>query len=155
MVKIVHTHHLAVNAFLIFDDRFLLLKRVQEPHIWTPPGGRLYANEDPHEGLQREVREETDLNIRIFQPVTTWFGEFNGRYLLSIDYLCTTQQSMVHLSVEHCAYRWLSVEDLVQEQNFYFNSAQGFQLRDFSLAWRTYLFNENRYDELRQYPAKG
>ena len=55
------THLVAVNAFLLKDDKFLLLKRNDPPLIWGPPGGKLEINEDPVTGLIREVKEETNL----------------------------------------------------------------------------------------------
>ena len=100
MKKINLSHQVAVNAFLINEDRFLLLKRSKAPFIWGPPGGRLKNHEDPHQGLEREVFEETGLNIRILCPVVTWFGEFNQIKLLSLDYLCLTDRNEIVLSRE-------------------------------------------------------
>ena len=31
-----HSHRVAVNAYLINEDRFLLLKRAKKPFIWGP-----------------------------------------------------------------------------------------------------------------------
>lgn len=133
-----HTHRVAVNAFLINQDRFLLLERAQKPFIWGPPGGKLLTDEDPIHGLQREVVEETGLQIKIYQPVTTWFGQFNKIPLISIDYLCTSDQNSVELSQEHCNFRWLSINELVKDEKIYFGSELGFKLTDYQLAWQTY-----------------
>lgn len=46
MTLSLHTHRIAVNAFLIHEDRFLLLKRAQKPFIWGPPGGKLQIDYD-------------------------------------------------------------------------------------------------------------
>ena len=93
-----YTHRVAVNAFLIHGNQFLLLKRAKKPLIWGPPGGKLRIDEDPIIGLQRELQEETGLQVQLFQPVTTWFGHFGDVPLLSIDYLCTSEKSVVRLS---------------------------------------------------------
>ena len=142
------THNVAVNAFLIFNDNFLLLKRANEPFIWGPPGGHLEINEDPVLGLQREVKEETGLQIRVYQPVTTWFGDFRSSRLFSVDYLCTSHDNNIILSGEHSDYRWLSIEDLIKNKDIYLKIDLGFHLDDFQLAWRTYLLNEKRFEEL-------
>jgi 8-oxo-dGTP diphosphatase len=142
------THRVAVNAFLIFQDKFLLLKRANEPFIWAPPGGHLDINENPVLGLQREVKEETGLQIRIYQPVTTWFGDFGSSRLLSVDYLCTSRENNITLSWEHNDYRWLSIDDLTKNKKIYLNTDRGFHLDDFQLAWRTYLLNEKRLADL-------
>jgi 8-oxo-dGTP diphosphatase len=143
MISVPYTHRIAVNAFLIYDDKFLLLKRANKPFIWGPPGGKLQIDEDPIVGLQREVREETNLQINVFQPVTTWFGSFNDVPLLSVDYLCTSEKNTVIFSSEHTDYRWLSLDDLKRDKNFYLSHNIGFKLSDFKLAWQTYLMNKN------------
>lgn len=141
MEKIPHTHRIAVNAFLIHNNTFLLLKRAQEPLIWGPPGGKMMVDEDPVLGLKREVHEETGLDIKVYQPVTTWFGHFNDLVLLSIDYLCTCTSKSITLSHEHNDFRWLSIENLRDHQGLYFSSVLGFKLSDYELAWKTYLMN--------------
>ena len=151
MNLIIHTHRISVNAFLICNDRFLLLKRSRNPLIWGPPGGHLLPDEDPVEGLQREIFEETHLKAEIVNPVVTWFGEFNKGKLLSIDLLGTTSSSDVILSEEHTAFRRISIWQLQKEPEIYFNSNIGFTLDDFILAWRFYLLIENRLEELAMF----
>jgi 8-oxo-dGTP pyrophosphatase MutT (NUDIX family) len=143
MIRQPYTHRVAVNAYLLHFDNFLLLKRVQEPIIWCPPGGKILKDEDPVQGLRREVIEETGLEIHVFQPVTTWFGYFNKLPLLSIDYLCTCTSDLVTLSHEHRDYRWLSIDNLRKRKKTYFTSELGFKLADYELAWQTYVMNNN------------
>ena len=138
-----HSHRVAANAYLIYEDRFLLLKRSKKPFIWGPPGGKLQIDEDPTRGLQREVLEETALQIRVFQPVTTWFGYFNDVPLLSCDYLCTSQKNTVSLSHEHNDYRWLTIKDLTRDKKIYFTSDLGFKLSDYKLARQIYRMNNS------------
>jgi 8-oxo-dGTP diphosphatase len=143
-----HTHRLSVNAFLVCNDHFLLLKRARDPLIWAPPGGHLLPDEDPLKGLQREIFEETRLKAEIFYPVVTWFGKFKGENLLSIDYCAKTSSMSVVLSDEHTDFRWLSIQQLTEESTIYFNSTLGFTLNDFFIAWKSYLMLENRFEEL-------
>ena len=125
MDSVPYTHRVAVNAFLINQDRFLLLERAQKPLIWGPPGGKLMTDEDPIKGLKREVAEETGLQIEVFQPVTTWFGHFNKIPLISIDYLCTSNSNQINLSHEHRNFRWLSINNLTKDKEIYFTSELG------------------------------
>jgi ADP-ribose pyrophosphatase YjhB (NUDIX family) len=142
--KDVSTHQVAVNAYLIFEDKFLLLKRAKSPFIWGPPGGRLYKNEDPLKGLYREVYEETHLAVRIIRPVTTWFGKFRGIPLLSIDYLCTTENNSIHLSEEHEDFQWITISSLKNNATKLFKSKIGFQYSDFHSAWQIYLLHSEK-----------
>jgi ADP-ribose pyrophosphatase YjhB (NUDIX family) len=139
-----NTHQVAVNAYLIFEDKFLLLKRTKPPIIWGPPGGRLHQNEDPLQGLYREVHEETQLTVNIIRPVTTWFGEFRGTQLLSIDYLCTSEKDGILLSREHKDFKWITFTDLEKNATKFLKSTIGFQFADFYSAWQIYLLHTKR-----------
>ncbi len=130
------THLVAVNAFLLKDNKFLLLKRNDPPLIWGPPGGKLEVNEDPILGLKREVKEETALDIEVIMPVTTWFGSFNNKKIFAVDYLCYYKKGEIKLSDEHESYKWLSLKELQDNKREYFVSKSGFKLKDFELAYK-------------------
>ncbi len=55
---------------LVHEGRVLVLS---QPHRsgWSLPGGLLDAGEPPHRGVEREVREETGLRVRVGLPLTT------------------------------------------------------------------------------------
>jgi 8-oxo-dGTP diphosphatase len=128
------THQVAVNGYIIKDNTFLLLQRKNPPSIWGPPGGRLLRNEDPEQGLKREIHEETALEVVVVQPVTTWFGKFQGEYLLSIDYLCINPAGNIALSEEHMAYHWIGLDQI----KAYLTAKEGFQHADFYRAMQIY-----------------
>ena len=54
---------LSVKAVVLHQGRVLLL--VNERDEWDLPGGRPEAGEDHRAALEREVREETGLNVDI------------------------------------------------------------------------------------------
>jgi 8-oxo-dGTP pyrophosphatase MutT (NUDIX family) len=137
-MKTEYSHRVAANAYLLFDNHFLLLKRNTEPLCWAPPGGRLKRDEDPVKGLIREIKEETGIVARVHFPVTTWYGFLHGGLLFSVDYLCTCQQKTVKLSDEHEKYAWLTIKDLQDNHINYFSFSQGFRLTDFEKAWKMY-----------------
>lgn len=60
---------------IVFDEwgRILLVKRANPPAQgkWSLPGGRQESNESPQEGVLREVREETGLDVRVEREVGT------------------------------------------------------------------------------------
>lgn len=56
---------LSALCYIISDGSILLLKRNRPPFTghWTAPGGKLLPGESPLEGVIREVREETSLEL--------------------------------------------------------------------------------------------
>ena len=72
------THYLGQvtqKALIEHEGKFLLL-RYPEHHpeaggFWDMPGGRLNEEEEPLEGLKREVREEIGVEIEIGKPLAT------------------------------------------------------------------------------------
>jgi len=103
----------AVSAILLDeDDQILFLRRSKNddfmPGSWDIPGGGLEYGEEPEEGLRREIREETGLEIQIIRilTVSTYFmGEVQR---LDITYLCSAIDSYkLKLSNEHVEDRWV------------------------------------------------
>ena len=60
-----------VSAAILVDHKVLLVKRVKTanflPNFYELPGGRLEFGESPEEAVIREVREETGLEVEIFE----------------------------------------------------------------------------------------
>jgi ADP-ribose pyrophosphatase YjhB (NUDIX family) len=57
-------HSVSVSAAIIDDrGRFLVIQRADNGH-WEPPGGVLELGESIHDGLVREVLEETGYRVR-------------------------------------------------------------------------------------------
>ena len=51
--------------------RLLMIRRGHAPHagLWSLPGGRMEAGETAEQAIEREVREETGLEVRAGAPV--------------------------------------------------------------------------------------
>lgn len=85
-----------VGAIVLQQDDVLLVRRGNEPQkgLWSLPGGALELGESLHQGVQREVREETGLEVRVLQFVELFerimpddSGAIEYHYIL-LDYLC-------------------------------------------------------------------
>lgn len=109
------THRVAVGAYVFHNGKVLLLKRVNSPQTFAPPGGRLNVDEDPLSGLRREVKEETRLDISIIGLAHVWFGSMDGVQptLLCINFLAETMTNEVRLSNEHSDFVWASRDDIM------------------------------------------
>lgn len=85
-----------VGAVLVHDGHVVLARRRFEPLAgqWSLPGGGLEVGETLHDGLQREVREETGLEVEVgplvdlFEPILRDpDGRVRHHYVI-LDYLC-------------------------------------------------------------------
>ncbi|MFH1316209.1 MAG: NUDIX domain-containing protein [Candidatus Woesearchaeota archaeon] len=103
---------LAVKAFILNDkDEILLIKRVSNdihaPSVWEIPGGRLDPGENPFEGLKRETKEETGLEIDIKHPIQVdHFTRDDGQIITMVIFLCNPLTNSVKLSKEHTDFEW-------------------------------------------------
>lgn len=105
----------SVKAFIMDDTNLLVIKRdsndVHKPNIWEFPGGRLDLGEDPFEGLKRETKEETGVDIEIMHPLNVrHVKRDDGQTITMLIFLCKALNNNVKLSPEHTEYDWLSLE---------------------------------------------
>jgi 8-oxo-dGTP diphosphatase len=84
-----------VGGIVIHRDRVLLIRRGKEPlkGEWTIPGGMLELGEELTAGVQRELKEETGLDVEplecilVFDRVARQGTRVKYHYVI-IDYLC-------------------------------------------------------------------
>lgn len=100
--------------------RVLLIRRRFEPLAgrWSLPGGALEVGETLPEGLVREVREETGLDVDV-GPVVDVFDRMtrddDGRvryHFVLIDYLCRPTGGTLEPGSDVSAAEWAAVADL-------------------------------------------
>ena len=68
------------GALCVDDGRVLLARRAVAPFqgFWDIPGGFLEEGEDPRDGLRRELKEETGLEIEPERFVGIWMDRYGG-----------------------------------------------------------------------------
>lgn len=59
--------HFAATTFIVHQGK-VLLHLHKKLNIWLPVGGHVDENELPHEAALREIREESGLEARLFDP---------------------------------------------------------------------------------------
>ncbi len=92
-----------VGGVIIDNGRALLIRRGGEPlrGEWSIPGGTLELGESLQEGVARELREETGLDVRVLELIEVFDRIFPGESLqlsaqkhtprfhfVIVDYLC-------------------------------------------------------------------
>jgi 8-oxo-dGTP diphosphatase len=118
------THQKISASGLVVDQsgKVLMVKRADNdtflPGVYELPGGGTDFNEDPTEGLKREIREETGLEVNVDHPLTafSFMMEHEGveKHTVEIIYLCQfLGDQQVKLSFEHSDYRWINFDELI------------------------------------------
>jgi len=85
-----------VGGVVITDGRALIIRRGSEPlkGQWSIPGGTLELGETIVEGVQREMREETGLEVRVLELIEVFERIFPGEsdrpqyHFVILDYIC-------------------------------------------------------------------
>jgi 8-oxo-dGTP diphosphatase len=106
-----HPRHSVSVAGVITDDhgRALLIQR-RDNHRWEPPGGVLELAESIHDGLRREVREETGLDV---EPIAlTGVYKNLTRGIVALVFRCKVTGGHLTTNDEAAAFRWASQSDL-------------------------------------------
>jgi 8-oxo-dGTP pyrophosphatase MutT (NUDIX family) len=106
----------AVAIIVDKDNKFLLLKRSDDPTIWQPSkwalvGGAIEKGETPEKAVSREIQEETGLEINKF---TKTFSI--QRHADSIEHIFACRYegdpTDVTLNPENTKYGWYDVEEI-------------------------------------------
>jgi len=103
-----------VGAVVVDDGRVLLVRRGSEPlkGHWTLPGGALEVGESLSEGVVREVREETGLEVEPIELIEVLDrihceGERVRYYYVIADYLCRVMGGKLQAASDADAVRWV------------------------------------------------
>ena len=107
-----HLMYVGQKAFIEKDGKILVL---MDPDMGLDfPGGKIQIGEtDFTKSLQREVREETGLEIEKGDAFYTWYTVFGphhrnaGKLVYLVGFKCEYISGEVTLSDEHGEYRWV------------------------------------------------
>jgi 8-oxo-dGTP diphosphatase len=91
------------------DGRALLVQR-RENGRWEPPGGILEADETISEGLRREVREETGLEIAP-GPLTGVYQNLRA-HVIALAFRCERISGTLTANDEASAFRWATADEI-------------------------------------------
>lgn len=105
---------------IVFDDqsRVLLVEHVFHPeNPWGLPGGWIDRNEDPAEGVARELKEELQLVVKVEQTILVE-KSFNNH--IDLAYYCNASDATVgEISNELLSFNWYALDELPALKDFH------------------------------------
>jgi ADP-ribose pyrophosphatase YjhB (NUDIX family) len=108
-----------VQGILERDGRVLLARRANEPRQghWDLPGGFVEETEDPIDGLRREFREETGLEIEPVRLVRIDIEPYGARHVFSVTWTVRGEGEPVAAD-DVAELRWFGRDELPEEMAF-------------------------------------
>jgi mutator protein MutT len=111
-----------VGGVVIRDGRALLIRRGSPPleGQWSIPGGTLELGETIAEGVRRELREETGLEVHVLDLIEVFdriFPDGEGRpqyHFVIIDYLCESAVGTPRAGSDVTDVAWAGEEELAR-----------------------------------------
>ena len=110
-----------VGGVVIHRSRVLLIRRGTEPlkGEWSIPGGMLELGEELAQGVRRELREETGLDVEPLEIIAAFDrimreGERVKYHYVIVDYVCRWKRGRLRPASDVIDARWVRREDLPQ-----------------------------------------
>jgi 8-oxo-dGTP diphosphatase len=111
-----------VGAIILQRDHVLLVRRARAPlkGLWSLPGGVLDAGERLEDGVRREVKEETGLEVApigVFEVFERLSQDRRGRleyHYVLIDYLCRVTGGELRPADDASSAEWVRRGDLAR-----------------------------------------
>lgn len=104
---------IAVFGILKKDNKILLLKQKINPFRWRPPGGGLKGDENIIEGLIREIKEDTFLDVDVIKLADVWRGTLGvDNKVVTLLFICKPLNDDIKVSDEFFEYKWVTFDQL-------------------------------------------
>ena len=102
-----------VAAIIKKNNHFLIVQRNRKKHLglkWEFPGGKVQENETFEEALSREIKEELNIKINLYDKIAEEKYKDENINIVLHYYLCTQESGTIKLS-EHEDLAWVEKKD--------------------------------------------
>jgi 8-oxo-dGTP diphosphatase len=105
-------HSVSVAGVVVDEAGRVLVIRRRDNGQWEPPGGILERTETFEEGVAREVREETGLDVQVEQLTGAYKNMARG--IVALVYRCRPLTRTPHPTDETTQVRWARPDEIDQ-----------------------------------------
>lgn len=101
-------------AIIVCRGKILVTQRganTDHPFQWEFPGGKLKSDEFPEDCIVREIREELEINIKVFKKMHPVIWDYGFKKIELIPFLCLIDSGEINLT-EHIQFFWKDLESL-------------------------------------------
>jgi 8-oxo-dGTP diphosphatase len=102
-----------VAAIIKKDNLYLVAQRNRDKHMglkWEFPGGKVETNETLQEALTREIHEELNIDINIYEKLAEERYKDSEINIVLHYFLCSIKDGTINLN-EHEAIEWVDKTD--------------------------------------------
>lgn len=105
-----------VAALIIKNNKVLIARRsTGDPNVigkWEFPGGKVEKNENEYDAIEREIKEEFELNIKAKKYLTNSICNYPNKIVDLRLYSCEYISGKFNLH-DHLEYKWVSPKSLL------------------------------------------
>lgn len=105
-----------VAALIEKDGKYLIAKRstgdVNMYGKWEFPGGKVAYNEDEFHAIEREIKEEFDLNVKATKFIANDVCEYSDKFVDLRLYECKYVSGSFKLH-DHSMYKWVTLNEIM------------------------------------------
>ena len=106
-----------VAALIKKDNKYLIAKRSTGSEIvlgkWEFPGGKVKDNETEEQAIEREIKEEFEMDIKAIRFITNNIYEYPGKTIDLRLYECKYIAGEFYLH-DHSEYKFVKKEDIIK-----------------------------------------
>jgi ADP-ribose pyrophosphatase YjhB (NUDIX family) len=110
MTKAAPTHSVSVAGVVIDADGRILVMQRRDNGRWEAPGGILELGETLEQGVQREVREETGVDVTVGRLTGVYKNMSKG--IVALVYRCSVDGGHAMPSDEAKSVRWVDQDEI-------------------------------------------
>lgn len=106
-------HSVSVAGVIVDGEGRALVVRRRDNGRWEPPGGVLELQETVQQGLRREIKEETGLDIEIGNLTGIYKNMVHG--IVALVFRCVPAGGELTLNPEVSEFRWMHTGEVQRE----------------------------------------